>query len=368
MKNLVYLDANILSPPLSFVETGIADFAEELANPSSLHAAGFQAKRVFDEVRDLFLQTINLNSNEYEVFFFSSLFEAYYFLCGSLQGAKAFVSSSCEMMLFDLLNELATISSISTIKKDQNGVDNCESIEIEKSQKAIVFLSAADRELCTINIMNSEFLRKQREMTTLCCVDLSNSIGRIYVDVQNVDCALCSFSSAGGPSGIVALAAKESVINSDIFDWSGWRESVIKMPFGGFDVIGGLVEFLRHYEEVIRLHQKCSILRDKLESEILANYDVEILCKNSARLPNSSCVLLKGIHRNVIMTSMDLNGICVGCGLGCRSGSVYCGTSMREIGISQDKILSSIFVGFPWNSTEDDLNKLLSALKGLLQT
>jgi cysteine desulfurase len=106
-----------------------------------------------------------------------------------------------------------------------------------------------------------------------------------------------------------------------------------------------------------------SALRNTLECGLLAvTPDVMIFGRDHVqRLPNTTLFALPGIKAETAVIAFDLEGIAVSSGAACSSGKVQPSHVLAAIGVAEPLQRGAVRVSLGWNSTANDVEKLLTA-------
>jgi cysteine desulfurase len=103
-------------------------------------------------------------------------------------------------------------------------------------------------------------------------------------------------------------------------------------------------------------------LRDKIEAAVLARSNrVRVAGAKSARLPNTSCIVLPGLPSETQVMTLDLAGIAISAGSACSSGKVRPSHVLAAMGLPAEEASAAIRVSLGWASVEADVERFVEA-------
>jgi len=198
--------------------------------------------------------------------------------------------------------------------------------------------------------------------------DAVQAAGKIDCDAGRLgaDAAVISAHKFGGPQGVGALCLRSDAyhIMAPLLRGGGQErgyragtENVAGIA-GMAAAIGGARD--RQAEEAARL----AAWRTELEREISRIApDAVFFGAGAERLPNTSCFALPSIQAQVLLISLDMEGVAVSSGSACSSGKVQPSHVLRAMGIEPDLAQGAIRVSLGWDSRQDDCMIFLEALE-----
>ena len=201
-----------------------------------------------------------------------------------------------------------------------------------------------------------------REHGALLLVDAAQGLGRMPVDIGDLDATFLVLSShkVGGPTGAGAL-----VLNGGapfVATRFGGGQERGRRPgtenvaaISGFGVAAEMVA-REHAREGARLMS----LRDSFEAGLPA--DAVVFANTSPRLPNTSNFAIPGAYAETAVIAMDLAGVAVSSGAACSSGKVRSSRVLAAMGVAPDLARAALRVSFGWGSTEANVAAALAAL------
>lgn len=367
-KSRVYLDSNAttgLSPEL-MVE--IPQFLSSYGNPSSIHWESRAPKTILRQTRaDL---AKSLNCNPLELIFNSGGSEGNNTVLKSvfeLSSRTEFITSMVEHpSVFKTFKYLETLGAkVHYVPVSRSGEFDLVFFEKCLSEKtALVSVMLANNETGSVFPIQ-EISRRAKEVGALVHSDCVQGLGKIQINLQElgVDYATFSAHKFYALKGTGVLYVKRGspylpLIHGGAQERSrrGGTENTL-----GLFALGYQVQKLNMVEaEAARLKK----LRDHFESRVLNEIaDVSITCRESARLPNTSSLILNGVDGETLLMSLDLKGFAVSTGAACSSGSPEPSPVLLALGLSRQEAQNSLRVSLSWRTTNEEIESFIETLK-----
>ena len=74
---------------------------------------------------------------------------------------------------------------------------------------------------------------------------------------------------------------------------------------------------------------------------------------------------MPGVKAETQVVALDLAGVCVSAGAACSSGKVGASTVLAAMGVPADEAATAIRISLGWNTTADDIERLIAAWRDL---
>lgn len=352
----IYCDYNAGAPVRPEVVATVARALEAGGNPSSVHAFGRRAKAAMEDARERVAHAVGARAEN--VVFTSGATEALHLVLASADVASVIVSA----VEHDAVYEHAKTADIAQV--DASGAIDVEALSnlLAKAKKpALVVVQLANNETGLIQPI-SRVAALCREHGALLLVDAAQALGRVPVDIADLDATYLVLSShkIGGPPGAGAL-----VLNAGapfVTTRFGGGQERGRRPgtenvaaIAGFGAAADLAARTQA-QEAARL----VVLRDRFEAGLPA--DAVVFGARAQRLPNTSNFALRGLAAETAVISMDLAGVAVSSGAACSSGKVRSSRVLAAMNVAPDLARSALRVSFGWGSVEADVDAALAAL------
>lgn len=342
----VYFDANATVPPEpEVVEVVLRALREAWGNPTSTHREGQRARHLLEEARRSLAEGLGVQPGE--LVFCSSATEALALLIRGLRAAlgdrPAAVNpgehSAC-------LNPLRDWTRVHWLPELPAGC-------------ATVVQMAAN---------NETGIRGEVPQIpgAVRIVDAAQAWGKVPLDLGGADAAVLSGHKIGGPRGAALLWMRPGL------PWSSWLEGPQERRRRGgtedLPAILGLAEAARHLPSRLEAHAALELLRDALESEVCSWAEgYEAVGRAELRLPNTSCLILRGHTGQAVQVALDLAGFSVSTGSACHSGATEPSHCLRALGYSDAEARSAVRVSLLPGATSGQVEAFLGALRRVLR-
>lgn len=215
-----------------------------------------------------------------------------------------------------------------------------------------------------------EISRTVREHGVVFHTDAVQAIGKIPIDLKNMDIDMLSLSGHKfhGPKGIGALYVRKG---TKFFPFliGGHQESGRR---GGTENVASIIG-LGKASQLAAAHLKDDItrvkeLRDKLENELLKRVPSALINGDSKnRLPNTSSIAFEYVEGESILLMMDEFGICASSGSACTSGSLEPSHVLRAMGVPFTAAHGSIRFSLSIYNTTAEIDFIFEKLPPIIE-
>lgn len=373
-KTPIYCDYNAGAPIRAEAVVAMSRAMASSGNPSSVHAFGRRARALIEDAREKIGAGVGAAAEN--VIFTSGATEALHVaLVSALDRASSNASGPCKSLIIsavehDAVFEHATraLAADAISPVDATGIIDLDALALllaDAMQPALLVLQLANNETGVIQPI-AKAAALCREHGAMLLVDAAQALGRIPLDISDLDAAYLVVSShkLGGPMGVGALVlAPGAPFVTTRFGGGqerGRRPGTENMPaIAGFGVA---VEWaLRDLDaEATRL----SLLRDRFEAGL--PQDAVIFGAGAARLPNTSNFALPGLSAETAVIAMDLEGVAISSGAACSSGKVRSSRVLAAMGVAPELAKRALRVSFGHESKESDIDETLAALNKVI--
>jgi len=329
----IYLDNAATTPLRDEVREAILECWTDYGNPSSVHGWGRRARNRLEEARERIAGVIGARRRE--LIFTGSGTEADNLAVlgrwrawrRTHEGAGAVVCSAIEhsAVLAPVQAAGREGASVLILGVTNDGVLDTGALEEAlAAEPAVVSVMWANNEVGTLQPVR-ELAERCRDAGVVYHTDAVQAFGRERVRVDEVPCGLLTLSAhkIGGPTGIGALFVREGVELEPLVHGGG-QESGLRP---GTEAVAAAVGFARAAELAEREREaeaaRLARLRDRLQAGLLARIPgAEVNGGNAPRLPNILNLSIPGVDREVLLMSLDLEGVAASSGSACHSGAV----------------------------------------------
>lgn len=343
-------------------------------NPSSVYAAGREAKKGLEEARELVAEAVGALPSE--VIFTGGGTEsdnaAIKPIALKRPGAHIVISAIEHHAVLHSAEWLASQGcEVSVVGVDAEGLVVLEALEaILRSDTAVVSIMTVNNETGVIQPMDRIVEIVRSKSRALLHTDAVQALGKMNVDLGTLGVDLASFSAhkVGGPKGTGASFVKRKTSLEPLIHGGGQERDLRS----GTPNVAGIVGF----GEAARLAAKemaeeagrLAVLRDDLQSRIVR--DIKGVSLNGAgapRIPGTLNVCIDGIEGESLLLMLDVEGIAASSGSACTSGSLEPSHVLTAMGVDSKRALGSLRISFGHDSTVADVDLLMQVLPPIVE-
>ena len=372
MKRFIYLDNNATTKPRpEVVEAMLPHLRGHYGNASSIYQLGQEERKAIDIARDQLARLIGVKNPDDIVFTGGGSESINWALKGVAYANRSkgmhIVTTTIEhSAVMKACQYLETLGwQVTYIGVDALGRVNPTHIrEAITPQTVLVSVMHANNEIGTIEPVE-DIGAICREKGVPLHVDALQTVGKIPVAVEDIDCDLLSIGAHKfyGPKGIGALYVRPGVRLHPLIHGGSHERN----RRAGTENVAGIVGLgvaaeladkeMKHDEKHVR-H-----LRDQLEKTILGT--VECVCLNGDpdhRMFNTSNLCIEAVEGEGLIIGLDMQGICVSSGSACSSGQTEPSHVLKAIGLPMELAKGSIRFSLGRENTEEEIAKVLEVL------
>jgi cysteine desulfurase len=237
-------------------------------------------------------------------------------------------------------------------------------------RRIVLALQAANNETGVIQPVAAAADLVHAEGGVVVC-DAVQAAGRIACDLATLraDALAISAHKLGGPQGTGALcfAPGKHHIHDRMLRGGG-QERGVRAGTENVAAIMGFAAAVGAAEaeaERVRLTR----LRDRLESDVLSIApDAVFFGAGAPRLPNTANFAVPGVEAQVLLMSLDIDGVAVSSGSACSSGKVKRSHVLEAMGVPLALAQGAIRVSLGWTTQAEDLSLFGRAFEKVVRT
>lgn len=198
-------------------------------------------------------------------------------------------------------------------------------------------------------------------------VDASQAPGRVPLDALALaDLVTLSGHKLGGPQGVGALIARgparSELEHGGASLRGGPQERGVR---AGTHAVALIEAFAAAFVATSRVEPEALVAlaarRDRLERGLEA-VGACVVAKAAPRLPNTTCVAVKGVPASDLVMALDLEGVCVSAGAACSSGSARASAGLRALGYDDGAVRWSL----GRTTTDEDVDGAIAAFRRVM--
>lgn len=344
----IYLDHNATTPVAREVlEAMTPHLRGEFGNPSSAHSYGRAARRAVDTARRHVAETIGASPSE--ILFTSGGTESNNLAilggCGDDGSGRQVVTSVIEhpsvTQPVRLLGQQGwDVVSVGVGRQGRIDVD--EAVEAIDESTKLVTIMHSNNETGVIQPLEP-VVEAAREVGALVHTDAAQSIGKIDIDVRQLDVDLLTIAGhkVYAPKGVGALYVKKGVELTPVLRGAGHEQGLRPGTENVASIVGlgeacrqAQIQGQRQRRDVEKLRD---LLWERLRDEIPG---VEVNGHPQKRLPNTLNVVFPGVEAVQLLAFAPQ--IAASTGSACKEGGAAASPVLKAMGLSEERALGSL--------------------------
>ena len=368
---MIYLDYNATTPLCDAARDAMLPYLNRhFGNPSSVHAAGREARAAVDNARDKLAALLQVKPSE--IIFTSGATES----CNlAVFGLARSSSSGGSHIISNKAEHSAVLNPIEHLEKHENfevtwlNVSDNGMVDLDQLADSI----RPDTRLVSIMTANNEtgVIQPMREISQICRErgvllhsDMVQAFGKTDVDVSLVDIASFAAHKFYGPKGTGFLCLRSGLPIQPIM-FGGAHENR-QRP--GTENVASIAAMAAAAEWISRNREteqeRRAQLRDQLWKSIRDVFpDAQQNGDPVRRLTNTLNVSFTGIDSETMLMALDLEGICASSGSACMVGSVRVSHVLLAMGLPMERARSAIRFSLGTWTTAEEMADVADALE-----
>jgi cysteine desulfurase len=367
---MIYLDYNATTPLCDAAREAMLPYLNRhFGNPSSVHAAGREARAAIDDARDKLAAFLHVKPGE--IIFTSGATES----CNlGVLGLARSESLSGRHIISNKAEHHAVLNPVEHL-------ENCEGFEVtwlNVSKNGMVDLDQLadsirpDTKLVSIMTANNEtgVVQPMREISRVCRErgvllhsDIVQAFGKLDIDVSLVDAGSFAAHKFYGPKGTGFLFLRSGLPIQPLM-FGGAHENQ-RRP--GTENVAGVAGMAAAAEWVLRdvdaERQRQAQLRDDFWTRIAKLFaDAQQNGDPSHRLGNTLNTSFIGVDSETMLMALDLEGVCASSGSACMVGSVRASHVLLAMGLPMESARSAIRFSLGRRTTAEEIANAADAL------
>jgi len=357
-RRITYLDYNATAPLRSAAAAAMAEAARIGGNPSSLHRQGRLARRAVEDARAKIAALVGARPAEL------------IFTGGGTEANNLALGVPVDRVLCSSIEHASVLQAASAAATEIVPVDPDGIIDL--AALATMLARGSGRTLVSVMLANNETGAIQplaevaalvRRHDALLHADAIQAFGKIAVDASALGIDLLSLSAhkIGGPQGVGALVLREGVALRPQ-QLGGGQELGRR---AGTENVAGIVGFAAAAEAAFAQWPALAALaewRDELEATLRARVpDLTVWSQAAPRLPNTSCISMRGVSSETQLIAFDLAGFAVSAGAACSSGKIAPSHVLRAMGADATEAGSAVRISLGWATTPAEVRRFAEA-------
>ncbi len=373
---MIYFDNNATTFVAPEVLAAMTPFlSENCGNPSSSHAAGRAVRNIVDGSREEVARLLGAAETDEIVFTSGGTESDNWAILGALEarpGKRHIITTRVEHEAVRKICEKLETRGFGVTWLD---VDRDGSLDPDQLRDSL----RPDTAIVSVMMANNEtgILFPVAELADIVTsrsdawfhVDGVNATGKVVIDLASTAIDMFSISAHKfhGPKGIGALYIRRGVDLAPM-QIGGGQERGRRAGTEAVHQIAGLGKAAELASDLTPM-QRVRELRDRLEDEILAGFEIARLngtADRNKRLPNTSNISFRGLNGEMVLARLDAKGICVSTGSACNAESHTASAVMQAMEIPFEQALGSIRLSLGRYNSMNEVARVLEVLPKII--
>ena len=374
---MIYLDNAATTRPYDEVIEEIKK-AQELffANPSSMHAAGYEAEKKISDAKSVLFSAIgaDVKGKNGELLFTSGGTESnnlafFGLLQNSLKRKPHIITTKIEHpSVLEPVKFLESLGAeVTFVSPDENGFISPDSVlDAVQDNTKIVSVMLVNNEtgaIAPISEISKKVKAKNKDI--LIHTDCVQAFGNTKIDVVKMGIDMLSLSAhkIHGPKGVGGLFVAKGV-NLKPFLLGGHQQSNLR---SGTLNTSGILGFSKAAEIMKKtFDEKQNLLlslKERLIDNLKGNELFSINNEGDGYSPHILSLRVKNVRAEVLLHALEVHGICISAGSACSSNRPAPSHVLEAMGYSKKHIEETVRISTGAFNTLDDIDTFCEILK-----
>lgn len=365
---MIYLDYSATTPvDISVFDTLSTVTKNFIGNANSIHSLGQKSSALLESATKQIADIFGVNPSE--IVYTSGATEANNMaligaaLANHKKGKHIIVSKLEHPSIYAICDYLKTMGfEISYVNNDKEGLIDFDDLK-EKVREDTILVS-----ICAVNSeigvrqplkMIRQIIKKEN-MGTIFHSDMTQAIGKVSVNMHDVDLASMSGHKIFGPKGIGFLY-KSSMVKITPLIYGSGKSNDLKPGTPPLPLIAALSKAIRLANDGLEKKERfISLLNDKITSS-LSKYPNIIINKTKYSIPQILNISVMDVMPEVMVHALDKHEIYVSTNTACSSGDI----SNSVIAIYNDinRAKHTLRISLSYVTTTEEVNRFLEIFK-----
>ena len=361
---MVYLDYSATTPVNEEVLNTYVEVTKKyIGNPNSLHKLGIEAKQLIDAATKQVADIFGVSSNE--VIYTSGASEANNLaikgICFKHTGKHIITTELEHSSVSEAVKYMEKLGyQVSYVKLDNKGlVDLADSENLIRNDTVLVSIAAVNSEVGVVQDLEAISKIVKKYPKVFFHSDMTQSIGKMKVNLAYVDLASVSAQKFYGMKGIGCLIKKANIDIEPLIH-GGKSTTIFRSGTPATPLIVSFAKALRlAYVDFDKKNQHVLELHDYLINR-LNSLDV-LINSNEFCLPYIVNISLKGIKPETMLHALEQDDIYISTQTACSTGNY----SLAVFGVTNDmeKASHSIRVSLSYLTTKEEIDIFVNSLE-----
>ena len=374
---MIYLDYNATTPLCAPAREAMEPyFDRHYGNPSSVHAAGREARAGVDNARDSLAEL--LGAKPHELIFTGSGTESNNLAVLGLARAHAdrgrhlicaITEHHAVLQAFEHLGRREFFDVTFLPVDDRGRIDPADLEKAIRDDTILVSIMTANNETGALQPMEN-LAGICADRAVLLHSDMVQSFGKLEIDLNRSGLAAASLAAHKfyGPKGAGLLYLRAGIPIESI-QFGGAHENQRRPGTENVPAIVGMAAAAEWTLRDLETEQERQrLLRDRLWKQIAGSVpDATQNGDKTHRLANTLNVSFGGESSETILMALDLEGVCASSGSACMVGSVVASHVLLAMGLSPALAASAVRFSLGKETTEDEIDRAGTIVRNVIQ-
>lgn len=361
---MVYLDYSATTPVNEEVLNTYVEVTKKyIGNPNSLHKLGVEAKQLIEAATKQVAEILGINSNE--VIYTSGASEANNLaikgICFKHTGKHIITTELEHSSVSEAVKYMEKLGyQVSYVKLDNKGLVDLADLEnLIRDDTVLVSIAAVNSEVGVVQDLEAISKIVKKYPKVFFHSDMTQSIGKMKVNLAYVDLASVSAQKFYGMKGIGCLIKKANIDIEPLIH-GGKSTTVFRSGTPATPLIVSFAKALRlAYVDFDKKNQHVLELHDYLINR-LNSLDV-LINSNEFCLPYIVNISLKGIKPETMLHALEQDAIYISTQTACSTGNY----SLAVFAVTNDmeKASHSIRVSLSYLTTKEEIDIFVNSLE-----
>src|SRR5437773_1291805 len=372
---MIYLDYNATTPLCDAAREAMLPYlGRHFGNPSSVHAAGRDARAAIDDARDKLAALLRVKPHE--LIFTSGGTESCNLAvlglarCRSSGGAHVISNKTEHHAVLNALEHLEKRENfeVTWLNVSRDGIVDLDQLaESIRPETRLVSIMTANNETGVIHPIR-EISEICRDRGVLLHSDMVQSFGKSDIDLSSVDSASFAAHKFYGPKGAGFLFLRSGLSIQPIM-FGGAHENERRPGTENVAAIAGTAAAaegaLRDREDERKREAQ---LRDELCAHIVQLYpEAQQNGDLAHRLANTLNVSFTGFDSETMLMALDLEDVCASSGSACMVGSVVASHVLLAMGLPMERASSAVRFSLGKQTTVSEIDDAAKAIERIIE-
>ena len=333
------------------------------ANPNSLHSLGVKAKELIDASTKQIANILKVKENE--IIYTSDSSEANNLALKGIaykyqNRGKHIITTSLEhSSIYGPLNFLQTQGfEVDFVDLKEDGTVNLEHLKtLIKDDTILVSINAVNSEIGILQPINEIGKLIKENSKAFFHVDATQAIGKINLDLTNIDLASFTAHKFFGINGIGCLIKKDKIMLEPLIH-GGKSTTVYRSGTPYLPLIVSMAKALRlAYENIDDKYNHVLELNNYLKDS-LKKYNNVYINSNDNCIPHILNFSVVGVKPETLVHALEKDEIYISTQSACSSNNAF-SKSVLSLTNSMDRAKSSVRISISYITTKEEIDKFL---------